>query len=174
MYLDSLKNPPEPAESSEWTWKKILEEEPFEGDHWIGVPGGIPIAKRRDRETGEGYADDSDGSTPSLSSLDTDDDLDLEFSLSPNELPEEGLSTTQMRHPSSHAEVAEKPLYATLAYRREVESLKAKQYWREDWKIDERLDTAINQRGSFSIGNASTLGACTRMVLTDIQRFKPY
>ncbi|KAK1223321.1 hypothetical protein PQX77_013798 [Marasmius sp. AFHP31] len=167
MYLDSLKNPPKPVESSEWTWKKILDEEPFEGDHWIGVPGGIPARKRKGSENGEGEgdADDSDGSTPSLSSLDTDDELDLELPPSPTALSDEGPSISLTRQPPTSVEFPEKPLYATLAYRKEVETLKAKQYWREDWKMDGRLETAVHQRGTFNIGNASTLGPTLQRVL---------
>ncbi|KAJ8086982.1 hypothetical protein PM082_005807 [Marasmius tenuissimus] len=167
MYLDSLKNPPEPVESSEWTWKKILEEEPFEGDHWIGVPGGIPARKLKGSENdeGEGDADGSDGSTPSLSSLDTDDELDLELPPSPTAPSDEGLSTSLTRQPPASVEFPEKPLYATLAYRKEVENLKAKQYWREDWKTDRHLETAVHQRGTFNIGNASTLGPTLQRVL---------
>ncbi|KAL0580734.1 hypothetical protein V5O48_001292 [Marasmius crinis-equi] len=164
IYLDSLKNPPPSPESAEWTWKKILEEEPFEGEHWLGVPGGIPLRRRKASEDGEDDDEVSNGSTPSLSSLDTDDDLELDFA-TPFTDTVEGPSISFPSYAQRSFEATEKPVYTTHAYRKEVESLKTKQYWREDWKIDERLDPLLHQRGTFNIGNASTLGPTLQRVL---------
>ncbi|KAE9385726.1 hypothetical protein BT96DRAFT_568622 [Gymnopus androsaceus JB14] len=75
LYLDALGNPTAPAESDQLTWKKILDEDPYKGDHWVGVPGGIPLRKRRASvysEDNEDLEDDLDVS-PSLSPLDSDD-----------------------------------------------------------------------------------------------------
>ncbi|KAF9266306.1 hypothetical protein L218DRAFT_956662 [Marasmius fiardii PR-910] len=167
LYLDSLKNPPVPAISTRWTWAKILAEEPFEGDHWIGVPGGIPKRKCRGLEDGNGDNDEdgnSSGSTPSLSSLDTDDDLELAFE--PISTPDHDESSISFRSQVPRTqELTENPIYATHAYRQEVENLKNKQYWREDWKMDEHFDGTINQRGTFKIGDASTLGPTLQRVL---------
>ncbi|EEB93398.1 hypothetical protein MPER_07948 [Moniliophthora perniciosa FA553] len=152
VYLDSLANPPPPPDSDELTWKKILEEEPFEGEHWIGIPGGIPLPQSRRDDDG-----DSDN-TSSLSSLDSDD-LELDIGPLPSVSIDERLATPSSHPPlRSQSGPSEKPLYTTHAYRKEVENLKTKQYWREDWKIDGDLENVIHRRGTFDIGNASTLG----------------
>ncbi|KAI3616587.1 gamma-tubulin complex component gcp5 [Moniliophthora roreri] len=160
VYLDSLANPPPPSDSDELTWKKILEEEPFEGEHWIGVPGGIPLPKRR-RDDDEGS-----NSTSSLSSLDSDD-IELDIGALPSASIDDGQLATPSSQllPRSQSGLSEKPLYTTYAYRKEVENLKTKQYWREDWKIDGDLEDVIHRRGTFDIGNASTLGPTLQRIL---------
>ncbi|KAG7097351.1 hypothetical protein E1B28_004703 [Marasmius oreades] len=169
LYLDSLQNIPPRAESNEWTWEKILVEEPFEGEHWVGVPGGIPISRKRhglgDSDEGDEDDENSSGSTPSLSSLDTDNDLDLAFEPISTFISDEGPSVSLKPQAPRKLEVTENPIYMTHEYRNEVEILKTKQYWREDWKLDEQLDAIMHQRGSFNIGNVSTLGPTLQRVL---------
>ncbi|KAF9006720.1 Spc98 family-domain-containing protein [Cyathus striatus] len=115
-YLDRLKNPPQPPRAL--TWEDILAEEPFEGEHWQG--------RRQERL----------GQHPSLSPLNSDDlaldDDDTISSIGDSQLT----SQLEATLPSSE-NVAEKitPAY-TYAYRKELESLHSKQYWRKDWQTD--------------------------------------
>ncbi|KAE9409816.1 hypothetical protein BT96DRAFT_962003 [Gymnopus androsaceus JB14] len=165
LYLDALENPPAPAESDQLTWKKILDEDPYEGDHWVGVPGGISMHKRRASvysEDNEDLLDDLDIS-PSLSPLDSDDlaldDTDSEhdtFNL--QDKPSVPVSSTVPMADTGH-----RPLYTTYAYRKELEDLKAKQYWHLDWKMDPEV--TLQRRGTFDIGDASTLGPTLQRVL---------
>ncbi|KAK0453053.1 hypothetical protein EV421DRAFT_1761696 [Armillaria borealis] len=68
---DSLTETPKVPETL--TWKKILEEEPFEGEHWEGVYGLPPGSVKNWREP------DSQSDVSSVLSLDSED-LDLEDS----------------------------------------------------------------------------------------------
>ncbi|KAJ4465152.1 Spc98 family-domain-containing protein [Lentinula edodes] len=167
LYLDALDNPPPPAESEQLTWKKILEEDPYEGDHWVGVPGGIPLHRRRrpstyTSEDDDGSPDDLDIS-PSLSPLNSDDlsldDTDPEHETFP--LLAKSTKTVGLVTPAVSTNY--KPLYATHAYRRELEDLKLRQYWQPDWRMDSEAD--LQRRGTFDIGDASTLGPTLQRVL---------
>ncbi|KAJ3868968.1 Spc98 family-domain-containing protein [Lentinula novae-zelandiae] len=143
LYLDALDNPPPPTESEQVTWKKILEEDPYEGDHWVGVPDG------------DESPDDLDIS-PSLSPLNSDDlsldDTDSEHETIP--LLDKSPNTVGPVKPAVNTSY--QPLYTTHAYRRELEDLKLRQYWQLDWRMDSEAD--LQRRGTFDIGDASTLG----------------
>jgi len=159
LRLNELENPTATTESDTLTWKKILEEDPFEGEHWIGVPGGIPLPGKKMRHERDDDLGDSDlDSSPSLSTLDSDerdlelDDTDSERSPSPR--PEAGPPSLLLGLNSTNGEIS---LHETHAYRTEVESLKKRQYWRDDWRMDP--DVTVQTRGSFDIGDASTLGS---------------
>ncbi|KAK7049704.1 hypothetical protein VNI00_005735 [Paramarasmius palmivorus] len=164
VYLDSLANPSQKPDSDQLTWRKIMEE-PFEGEHWIGIPGGIPLPTRQRGNTEGDDDDEASDSSPSLSSLDSD--IGLDIPPSPSSLVHEPTYTPVQPPPSStpHSVPSEKPLYTTHAYRKEVENLRSKQYWREDWKMEESLEDLIHRRGTFDIGNASTLGPTLQRVL---------
>ncbi|THV08233.1 hypothetical protein K435DRAFT_4268 [Dendrothele bispora CBS 962.96] len=165
LYLNEQRNPHPSPESDALTWKKILEEDPYEGEHWIGVPGGLPLPGQKKRRIGDDDLSDLDlDSSPSLSPLNSDDlelnDVDPERS--PNLTHEEQPSLPQ--DPGFEEFVTEeKPLHTTYAYRTEVESLRKKQYWQEDWRMDPEI--TIQTRGSFDIGVASTLGPTLQRVL---------
>ncbi|KAJ3854196.1 Spc98 family-domain-containing protein [Lentinula lateritia] len=151
LYLDALDNPPPPAESEQLTWKKILEEDPYEGDHWVGVP-----------DDGDESPNDLDIS-PSLSPLNSDD-LSLDDTTSEHEtfpLPDKSPNTVGLVTPIVNTSY--KPLYATHAYRQELEGLKLRQYWQPDWRMDSEAD--LQRRGTFDIGDASTLGPTLQRVL---------
>lgn len=160
LYLDALDNPPPPTESEQVTWKKILEEDPYEGDHWVGVPGGIPLHRKRrpstyTSEDGDESPDDLDIS-PSLSPLNSDD-LSLDDTDSDHEtfpLLDKSPNTVGPVKPAVNTSY--QPLYTTHAYRRELENLKLRQYWQPDWRMDSEAD--LQRRGTFDIGDASTLG----------------
>ncbi|KAG0698698.1 Spc98 family-domain-containing protein [Suillus ampliporus] len=139
-YVEAIKNPPEPPPSL--TWKDILADEPFEGQHWEGVYGLPPGS------TIEGWEKMSDSSTPSLSPWDEDsDDLDDNDSFPYTEDP-----------PSSPVPVErvfsyEQPnLSLSYQHRRVVEELQSRQYWREEWRTDADLSRPFN------LGDPSTLG----------------
>ncbi|KAG6373856.1 Spc98 family-domain-containing protein [Boletus reticuloceps] len=129
------------------TWKEILAEEPFEGQHWEGVYG-IPPGS-----TVEGWETRSGGSTPSLSPWDEDDSLNSDGTPSSFEdLPPPVIGSPENSH-----------FYHLIHYQRNhfelVEQLKARQYWRDDWKID------VDVSRPFHIGDPSTLGPASLRVL---------
>ncbi|KAI0353132.1 hypothetical protein OH77DRAFT_1407845 [Trametes cingulata] len=129
------------------TWKDILAEEPFEGEHWKGAYGLPPGS------TVERWETRSDGSTPSLSPWESETDLDESASSS-------GLSVVPETPPlapvapqrtgESVLGGAENPLN-TYRHRQDVEELQARQYWRPEWRAD------ANTTKSFDIGDASSL-----------------
>lgn len=134
-YKDARSSkPPAPT-----TWKEILDEEPFEGQHWEGVYG-LPAGS-----TVEEWETRSGGSTPSLSPWDEDNFRDSDGSpvsledLPPvTKAPEESHSHHRIHHRQHHLEL--------------VERLKARQWWRDDWKID------VDVSRPFDLGDPSTLG----------------
>lgn len=130
----------QPSKSPEpITWKEILSEEPFEGQHWEGVYGLPPGS------TVEGWETRSGGSTPSLSPWDEDNSQDSDGTPSSFEElppPTTGISgesiSHRVHHHQNHLEL--------------IERLRAHQYWRDDWKID------VDVSRPFDIGDPSTLG----------------
>ncbi|KAG7446033.1 uncharacterized protein BT62DRAFT_950010 [Guyanagaster necrorhizus] len=144
-YLVSLKEPPKEPETL--TWKKILEEEPFEGEHWEGVYGLLPGSVKNWREP------DSQSDVSSVLSLDSDD-LDLDDSS--ESLP------TPPRSPSPSPAI-DKPMHdvrVSISHRKEVEELESRQYWRTEWRMP-----IEGTRTKFDIGDASTLGPTLQNVL---------
>ncbi|EGO28082.1 hypothetical protein SERLADRAFT_447295 [Serpula lacrymans var. lacrymans S7.9] len=139
-YLDKTKNPQKSPPTL--TWKEILAEEPFEGQHWEGAYGLLPGSTVEDWETRSG------GSTPSLSPLDDSDDFE-EASLSsleyeePSPIHQGNLSTSPKYKQSPHH---------THLHRQDIEQLQSRQYWREGWQTD------VDLTRPFNIGDASTLG----------------
>ncbi|KAG2122225.1 Spc98 family-domain-containing protein [Suillus clintonianus] len=139
-YVEAIKNPPEPPPSL--TWKDILAEEPFEGQHWEGVYG-LPSGS-----TVECWDKTSDGSTPSLSPWDDDsDDLDDNDSFPYTE--DAPSSPGPVERVSSYGQPN---LSLSYQHRRVVEELQTRQYWREEWRTDADLSRPFN------LGDASTLG----------------
>jgi gamma-tubulin complex component 5 len=140
-YIEAIRHPPEPSPSL--TWKDILAEEPFEGQHWEGVYG-LPSGS-----TVEGWEKRSDGSTPSLSPWDDDDDdLDDDDSFSYSEdlpsspVPAERVSCYEQSR-----------LQLSYQHHRVVEGLQVRQYWREEWRTD------VDLSRPFNLGDPSTLGS---------------
>ncbi|KAL4076383.1 Spc98 family-domain-containing protein [Scleroderma yunnanense] len=123
------------------TWKDILVEEPFEGQHWEGVYGLPPGS------TVEGWETRSTGSTSSLSPWDESDSLEGE---------DEVELQRSLHEPTQSAEAPD-PLWKNVHHHIHndlaiVEELKAQQYWRDDWRI------GIDVSRPFDIGDPSTLG----------------
>ncbi|KAF9026563.1 hypothetical protein BDZ89DRAFT_1134747 [Hymenopellis radicata] len=143
-YLFNLNAPPPAVEVL--TWKKILEDDPFEGEHWEGVYGMPPGSIKNQREP------DSDSDASSLWSLHSDD-IDIERS-----------SPTPPRSPSPTSSPAFTPslpdIRLSVLHRKEVEDLQARQYWRSDWRMPVQ---GMSTR--FDIGNASTLGPTLQNVM---------
>jgi gamma-tubulin complex component 5 len=140
-YLESSGTPPtDPVSVS---WKTILDEEPFEGQHWEGVYGLPPGS------TVEGWETRSLDSTPPYSPLLLDGFGDFSPSLSSaDSLPalEAELSLNVRAH-SAHMTAL-----STFGHRQLVEDLQRRQYWRTEWRPDASL------RFSFAITDASSLG----------------
>jgi len=123
------------------TWKDILAEEPFEGQHWEGVCG-LPSGS-----TVEGWETRSTGSTSSLSPWDESDSLEneveVELQQSPEEFTQPGEASDTSRRIVPHS------VHNGLDI---LGELKAQQYWRDDWRID------VDVSRPFDIGDPSTLG----------------
>ncbi|KAK0498251.1 Spc98 family-domain-containing protein [Armillaria luteobubalina] len=144
-YLISLTETPKVPEIL--TWKKILEEEPFEGEHWEGVYGLPPGSIKNWREP------DSQSDISSVLSLDSDD-LDLDDSSE--------LLPTPPRSPSPSPPICKTThdVRVSISHRKEVEELQSRQYWRTEWRIPiQGIST------KFDIGDASTLGPTLQNVL---------
>jgi gamma-tubulin complex component 5 len=120
-----VKNPEPPKNGP--TWKEILDEEPFEGQHWEGVYGLPPGS------TAEGWETQSLASTPPLSPVSFEDLAALHSSSLDRASSAEPENDLMESAPSS----AEKRTHTPLFYdhRQDVETLKAKQYWRKEWRI---------------------------------------
>ena len=156
--MDRVKNPNQPPPGL--TWSEILAEEPFTGQHWEGVYGLALGSVER-----EGDEDDaaSDGSLLSLSLLDDDygqfeneTSSSSARSWSDDEAPYALASPSENANDASYMQQWSKEITA-YSDRFEVEQLKARQYWRPEWRIDP--DAAVQP---FNVGNASTLGKYMR------------
>jgi len=141
-YVENLRNPPPP--SPKLTWTDILAEEPFSGQHWEGVYGLPPGS------TVEGWETRSDGSTPSLSPSDDFDEYEENgesIALSP---PDQVELAAMFQPKITVAKKIDRPAFN---YRKEVEDLRARQYWRPEWRMDINLTRPIDP------GDNSILGA---------------
>ena len=142
-YLESSRAPRTDPVSIRW--KNILDEEPFEGQHWEGVYGLPPGS------TVEGWETKSLDSTPPYSPLPLGDFGDLTPSLSLvdslSELAaEDELSLSPDVNSASMANMS------SFGHRQLIEDLQRRQYWRTDWQTDASLTP------SFAIKNVSSLG----------------
>lgn len=122
---------------------------------------GEKSGKHYDREKESERLDwDSRWSTPSLSPLNSgdleldEDDEDDSFDEVPSIMGTEESAHQKDEYSQSQGKRYREPPH-TYAHRREVEALKSKQYWREDWKGDSPPTTG---KKAFNIGDASTLG----------------
>lgn len=117
-----------------------MREEPFEGDHWVG------ILDPASDESSEDITDD-DMEDLERNSLDTLSDPSLPSPPPPQALP--------LPLPLPLA----KPTADTYHHRASLEALQARQYWRPEWRTD------ASPRKEFNLGDAATLGPSTRRVL---------
>ena len=125
------------------SWKTILDEEPFEGQHWEGVYG-LPSGS-----TIEGWETMSLDSTPPYSPLPLGNPSNLSPSLSSTDsLPsiDEGKSFPNQDDSTCMATMS------SFGHRQLIEDLQRRQYWRTEWQTD------AASTSSFAIKNASSLG----------------
>lgn len=124
-------------EAPELTWKRIMEEEPFEGEHWEEI----------------GPSNRSSRSTPSYGSDSDSDDLRSRHSENST------LSTLSRESCSHHHDIATPPtppISEALRNRMTVEDLQGKQYWRADWRGDLNLDATFRLAEPASFGPTIT------------------
>ena len=140
-YLETSRAPRTvPASIS---WKDILDEEPFEGQHWEGVYGLAPGS------TVEGWETKSLDSTPPYSPLRLGDLDDLAASLSSLDSPPSVEAELSLNPDVDSASMAK---ISSFGHRQLIEDLQRRQYWRTEWQTDASLTP------SFAIKNASSLG----------------
>jgi gamma-tubulin complex component 5 len=126
------------------SWKAILDEEPFEGQHWEGIYGLPPGS------TVEGWETRSLNSTPPYSPLPPGDPSDLSPSLSSTDsLP----SVEAKSFLNEDVELAHMATVSSFGHRQLIEDLQRRQHWRTEWQTD------AASASSFSIKNASSLGS---------------
>ncbi|TCD67503.1 hypothetical protein EIP91_012308 [Steccherinum ochraceum] len=152
-YMKRVRDPPKLT--PELTWKDILDEEPFEGQHWQGAYGLPPGS------TVEDWDAESERSTPSLSALDDLDDLDDTLS-SLGSADRDRLESPPSSPPAPLEQNVVEPalvLEQTYEHRDIVEALQARQYWRDDWRMDVSVDRPLN------VEDASTFGPAFKRAL---------
>lgn len=129
------------------TWKDILAEEPFEGEHWEGIFDLKPV-------------DEQDwDSTPSLSPFSSNfEDASPILSLSYDGRRRHSDQEVSGQHENEGVPIVGKVIPGsnvcshTHVHRREYEDLLEMQYWRRDWK------GYFQPSRRFDIGDPSTLG----------------
>lgn len=145
--VENIRHPPRPPPTL--TWKDILAEEPFEGEHWEGVYGLPPGS------TVEGWETRSLESTPPLSPLGSDDFQDLERSPSPLDSVYHTEDTSSI--PANDTNTLSAHAHEPYSRRQDVEELEARQYFRSGWRTDASLTAP------FDLGDAATLGKTVNM-----------
>ena len=129
------------VESETLSWKNILDEEPFEGQHWEGVYGLPPGS------TVEGWETRSLDSTPPFSPLLLDDFGVVSPSLSSTDsLPASETEPSMDVHVSASS---------TFGHRQLIEELQRRQYWRADWQTDASLTRPFTLKDASSFGTFS-------------------
>lgn len=146
-YLEQQRNPSK--EPTGLTWKDILAEEPFEGQHWQGAYGLPPGSTVENWDE-----DESDSSLLSLSALDYLNESDDDLSSLDNEKRDLGFrDSSPSSSPLPEEKHEEKPTHRpTWDHLDIVESLQARQYWRPEWRLD------VQTERPFDFGDPSTLG----------------
>jgi gamma-tubulin complex component 5 len=146
--LSQIDNPT--AKPVELTWKDIVGDEPFEGEHWRGVYG-MPPGSVKLPESGDNSGSDSDLSLSSFDSEDPDTQSDI---LSPGPASPHVEAVTQNISPPRPT-IPPSSTGHSYRHRGEVEALQASQYWRPEWTVP---DTAGSLTHSFDVGDPYTLG----------------
>jgi gamma-tubulin complex component 5 len=132
------------------SWKTILDEEPFEGQHWEGIYGLPPGS------TVEGWETRSLDSTPPYSPLPPGDISDISPSLSSTDsLP----SVETKFFLNQDADLARLATISSFGHRQLIEDLQRRQYWRTEWQTD------AASTSSFAIRNASSLGTSSNLLV---------
>jgi gamma-tubulin complex component 5 len=159
LLQERLKNPPR---SPKLTWAQIFAEEPLEGQHWQGAYGLPPGSTKED------WGVVSDGSsTPPLSALGLDDSEDSlsDWHIDNDRAAAPAVQTVRLQ-PEDKAErpiastILESKLALAMRHTAEVEDLRSRQYWRDDWQTDASV------RKRFDMGDASTLSESYKYVFS--------
>lgn len=137
------------AKSNKLTWKQIMEEEPFEGDHWEGV-----------FSPGRAYEGDT---SPSFAS---DQESEAEGFLSHSGESQES-ETSYTSTPAPIGQILTEAVYTQSEYfqgsssesRELVERLRGKQTWRREWEMD------VNWNRPFNTADPSTFAATVSRVM---------
>lgn len=133
-----MVNPKKPV--GPLTWTEILADDPFEGEHW-------------DIQ--------SFGSTPSLSPFSSEDEQEGEE----NNGPSSTINTSDAEDmPVAPAKVENVHKNRTFKHRDDIEALKERQYWREDY-VD--VTGALSRTRQFDLGDVSTMGPGFQRALGD-------
>ncbi|KAH9179589.1 Spc98 family-domain-containing protein [Lactarius sanguifluus] len=134
------------VESETFDWKNILDEEPFEGQHWEGVYGLPPGS------TVEGWETRSLDSTPPFSPLLIDDFGVVSPSLSSTDsLPTfDAGPSMDLNADSFHVSTN-----STFGHRQLIEDLQRRQYWRAEWQTDASLTRPFTVKDASSLGTLS-------------------
>ncbi|KAH9999974.1 hypothetical protein BJV77DRAFT_975603, partial [Russula vinacea] len=150
LYLESSRTPRvDPVSIS---WKTILDEEPFEGQHWEGIYGLPPGS------TVEGWETRSLDSTPPYSPLPLGDPSDLSPSVSSTDsLP----SVEAKSSLNQDVDLARMATVSSFGHRQLIEDLQRRQYWRTEWQTD------AASASSFAIKNASSLGPSVDLIFAE-------
>ncbi|KAF9498676.1 hypothetical protein BDN71DRAFT_1443067 [Pleurotus eryngii] len=127
-YLDRVSNPPA---TPGLTWKDILADEPFEGEHW-------------------NYDQSDSGSSPSLSPLDSDD---LQFPDDSSSSADDLQDAPSPIEPESRTAPDESNRRQRFEHRQILEELQKQQYWHKG-----RLDIPVDLSRPFDVGDPSTFG----------------
>jgi len=133
------------VESETLSWKNILDEEPFEGQHWEGVydlPPGSTV---------EGWETRSLDSTPPFSPL-----LDDFGIVSPSLSPADSFPASEVESSMDpNADSVRLSTSSTFGHRQLVEDLQRRQYWRADWQTDASLTRPFTVKDASSLGTFS-------------------
>jgi len=134
------------VESETFSWKNILDEEPFEGQHWEGVYGLPPGS------TVEGWETRSLDSTPPFSPLLLGDFGVVSPSLSSTDSlpPSEAEPSIDLNADSAHVSTS-----STFGHRQLIEDLQRRQYWRAEWQTDAPLTRPFTVKDASSLGTLS-------------------
>lgn len=139
-YLERQQHPNERPEEA-FTWDKILQEEPFEGQHWEGAYGLPAGATMEGWETLDAY---------NLSESDLSDLGDLELPLRSRGGQKRNLSPPLLCHDGS--ESSDDDRSEDFDARIVMEEVKSLQYWRASAPISEHVGP------TFDLGDPSSLG----------------
>ena len=136
-----------PREESEtFSWKSILDEEPFEGQHWEGVYGLPPGS------TVEGWETKSLDSTPPFSPLLLDDFGAVSPLSSTDSLPAASEAEPSMDLNADSVHVSSG---STFGHRQLIEDFQRRQYWRAEWQTDASLTRPFTVKDASSLGMLS-------------------
>lgn len=125
--------------------------------------------KPRSARSHSGSSNESSIGSPALSLSPLSDDISLP-PISPirghyDEDAEDSPSpiTSEEEDMGEEANLKLRPSYASHAHRKEVEELQSRQYWREEWRMEEPL------AGRFEIGDVSALGIFSVLLRYDFR-----